>query len=148
LSWSDWPGRGTSTDTGIDVVAKNRDDDALTAIQCKVYAAGSSVPKSEIDSSISRSAAEQWTRRYVFDTAAKWSGKAMHGRDLRLAQTGLRSMFRWAKRHKVIFLDPMLVAFAAIQAARPGQIRALRLDDVDLPGHRLTIAGHERPSTT
>lgn len=39
----------------------------------------------------------------------------------------------------------VFVALAAIHAARPGQIRALQLDDVDLAGRHLRIAGHERP---
>lgn len=39
----------------------------------------------------------------------------------------------------------LYVALAAVHAARPGQIRALRLDDVDLSNRRITIAGHERP---
>jgi len=39
----------------------------------------------------------------------------------------------------------LFVALAAIHAARPGEIRALHLDDVDLAGRRLTVAGHERP---
>jgi hypothetical protein len=39
----------------------------------------------------------------------------------------------------------LFVALAAVHAARPGQIRALQLDDVDLGDRRLTIAGHDRP---
>ena len=39
----------------------------------------------------------------------------------------------------------VFVALATIHAARPGQIRALQLDDVDLASRRLRIAGHERP---
>lgn len=39
----------------------------------------------------------------------------------------------------------LCVALAAIHAARPGQIRALQLDDIDLGNRRLTIAGRERP---
>jgi hypothetical protein len=39
----------------------------------------------------------------------------------------------------------VFVVLAAIHAARPGQIRALQLNDVDLAGRRLRIAGHERP---
>jgi integrase len=39
----------------------------------------------------------------------------------------------------------LCVALAAVHAARPGQIRALRLDDVDLDSRRVAIAGHERP---
>ncbi|WP_433687982.1 site-specific integrase [Micromonospora carbonacea] len=39
----------------------------------------------------------------------------------------------------------LFLALAAIHAARPGQIRALHLDDVDLPGRRITLGGNSRP---
>jgi integrase len=39
----------------------------------------------------------------------------------------------------------LIVALAAVHAARTGAIRALRLDDVDLGNRRLTIAGRVRP---
>lgn len=39
----------------------------------------------------------------------------------------------------------MFVVLAAIHATRPGEIRASQLDDVDLAGRRLRIAGHELP---
>lgn len=39
----------------------------------------------------------------------------------------------------------LCVILAAVQAARPGQIRALHLDDVDLAKRRITIAGNSRP---
>jgi integrase len=39
----------------------------------------------------------------------------------------------------------LYVALAIVHAARSGQIRVLRLDDVDLGGRRITIAGNERP---
>jgi hypothetical protein len=37
------------------------------------------------------------------------------------------------------------VALAAVHAARPAQIRALQLDDLDLGNRRITISGHARP---
>jgi integrase len=36
----------------------------------------------------------------------------------------------------------LIIALAAVQAARPAAIRALLLDDVDLPNRRITLAGH------
>lgn len=39
----------------------------------------------------------------------------------------------------------MFVALAAVHAARPGQIRAMRLDDVDIGNRRIIIAGRQRP---
>jgi integrase len=39
----------------------------------------------------------------------------------------------------------LCVTLAAVHAARPGQIRAIHLDDVDLGNRRLAIAGRSRP---
>jgi hypothetical protein len=39
----------------------------------------------------------------------------------------------------------LFLVLAAVHAARPAQIRAIQLDDVDLPGRRVRIAGHDRP---
>ncbi|MEU7874296.1 integrase [Dactylosporangium sp. NPDC049140] len=39
----------------------------------------------------------------------------------------------------------LFLVLAAVHAARPSQIRALHLDDVDLPARRITISGHDRP---
>jgi hypothetical protein len=36
----------------------------------------------------------------------------------------------------------LIVALAAVHAARSGAIRHLTLDDLDLPSRRITIAGH------
>jgi integrase len=41
--------------------------------------------------------------------------------------------------------DRLIVALAAVHAARSATIRALQLDDVDLGNRRLTIAAHVRP---
>lgn len=74
--WNEWPGRGNRPDTGIDLVADRRDGEGLAAIQCKFYSEGHKVAKSDIDSFISASAKAEWTERYVFDTAAGWTGNA------------------------------------------------------------------------
>ena len=36
-SWMDWPGRHGQTDTGIDLVARERGSGDLVAVQCKFY---------------------------------------------------------------------------------------------------------------
>ncbi len=92
----------------------------------------------------------------------------------------LRSLFRFAKRRHLVFVDPtrhlrgtgrgvvrslspmttaqidavrdavrcpaqrLVVALSAVHAARGAAIRALLLDDVDLPGKTITLAGHEQ----
>ena len=98
----------------------------------------------------------------------------------RLAGTfvALQSLFRFAKRHRMIFADPtrrlhighaaptrallpmtdtqiaavahiavtpaqrLVVALVAVHAARAAAVRELTLDDVDLAGRRITLAGH------
>jgi integrase len=98
----------------------------------------------------------------------------------RLAGTfvALQSLFRFAKRHRLIFADPtrrlhighaaptrallpmtdaqiaavahtavtpaqrLVVALVAVHAARATAIRELTLDDVDLAGRHITLAGH------
>ena len=38
----------------------------------------------------------------------------------------------------------LAIALAAVHAARPGAIRELTLDDIDLPSRRITLAGHRQ----
>lgn len=76
--WSEWPGRHGRPDTGIDLVAANRDRDDFTAIQCKFYEAGRKVAKEDIDSFLSASMRpdDNFAQRIVFDTSAGWSKNA------------------------------------------------------------------------
>jgi integrase len=41
--------------------------------------------------------------------------------------------------------DRLIIALAAVHAARPAAIRDLQLHDIDLGNRRLTVAGHTRP---
>lgn len=78
-SFRDWAeGRGIKqTDTGIDLVAKLRDDGGFCAIQCKFYAADHSIQKSEIDSFFTASGKAPFTRRLIIDTTeVAWSRNA------------------------------------------------------------------------
>ncbi len=74
--WPEWPGRQGRPDTGIDLVAKNRDRDDFTAIQCKFYADDARVPKGDIDSFVASSGRKEFAARYIFDTAQSWSKNA------------------------------------------------------------------------
>ena len=74
--WTDWPGRDGRPDTGIDLVAKRRETGDFAAIQCKCYAASTTVSKGDVDSFISTSGKVGFSERYIFDTAARWSKNA------------------------------------------------------------------------
>ncbi|MCL2624578.1 MAG: DEAD/DEAH box helicase family protein, partial [Planctomycetaceae bacterium] len=74
--WGDWPERGNEPDTGIDLVAKNRDTAGYTAIQCKCYAEDTTIQRGDIDSFLVRSAKKPFTRRIIVSTTTKWSKHA------------------------------------------------------------------------
>lgn len=108
--WSEWPGRGNRPDTGIDLVAERRDGEGLAAIQCKFYAEGHKVAKSDIDSFISASAKAEWTERYVFDTAAGWTGNA---------EETLEGV---AQRIDIAFLDDARVDWSQYTWSKPDHV--------------------------
>ncbi|MFC0438083.1 integrase [Kutzneria buriramensis] len=97
----------------------------------------------------------------------------LRGHQLRNAITALRSLMRFARKHRLVFADParhlnvgrdvqrtampmtdeqiaetpaqrLVVALAAVHAARAKSIRELTLDDVDLANRRITIAGNRQ----
>lgn len=64
-------------DTGIDLVAKLRDEDGFAAIQCKFYSARHAIQKKDIDSFLSASSKPPFQRRVFIDTTeVNWSGNA------------------------------------------------------------------------
>ncbi|WP_434597884.1 hypothetical protein [Streptomyces sp. A5-4] len=106
--------------------------------------------------------------------------KTLHGHHRMDELVALRSLFAWAKRSGLVFLNPasrikvgqiqysvlqplapaqidssvaaattptarLVLALAAVLAARVAQIATVILDDVDIGNRRLTIAGRVRP---
>ena len=76
--WSEWakshPGFD-ATDTGIDLVATERDGGYCT-IQCKCYKASTTISKRHLDSFIAASTREPFTTLLVVDTGAEWGPNA------------------------------------------------------------------------
>lgn len=124
---------------------------------------------------------ESWapTRRHLREITAADITTALdslRGWPRRNALAALRSLFRFARKRRLVFTDPtaritlpnvdrhllpmtdeeilaveraaqtppqrLVVALAAVQAARLETIRGLALDDLDLPNRRITLAGH------
>ena len=63
-----------SMDVGIDLVAKIRDEDTYCAIQCKFYQENNPITKADLDSFISASATNDFTRLLLIDTSTKGIG--------------------------------------------------------------------------
>lgn len=136
--WSEWPDRGSRTDTGIDLVAERRDGEGLAAIQCKFYAPGHRVAKSDIDSFISASARSEWTERYVFDTAAGWTNNAEETLDGVAQRIDIRMLddarVDWSK---YTWAAPDHVELA--KAHQPRRHQQAAMDDI-----RAGLAEHDR----
>jgi predicted helicase len=84
-----WDGR----DTGIDAVAKLRDDEGYCAIQCKFYKEGYRIAKADIDSFFTASGKNPFVRRLIIDTTdTPWSGNAedaLDGQQIPTTRIGL-----------------------------------------------------------
>ncbi|MCJ0895327.1 DEAD/DEAH box helicase [Rhodococcus sp. ARC_M5] len=74
--WMDWPERAGKPDTGIDLVARNRDTGELTAIQCKFYEPTHTLAKGDIDSFFTASGKNPFTNRVIISTTDRWGSNA------------------------------------------------------------------------
>ena len=74
--WSDWPGRDGKPDTGIDLVARERDTGEYTAVQCKFYEPDHYLQKSDLDSFFTASGKAPFTNRVIISTTNKWGKHA------------------------------------------------------------------------
>ncbi|MEU6884081.1 DEAD/DEAH box helicase [Streptomyces viridosporus] len=75
--WADWPGaEHDKRDTGIDLVAQDRETGGFCAIQCKFYEPHHTVRKEDIDSFFTASGKGAFTRRVIISTTDKWSDNA------------------------------------------------------------------------
>ncbi|GIH91275.1 helicase [Planobispora siamensis] len=80
--WSDWPGTAhDKRDTGIDLVAQDRETGGFCAIQCKFYEPHHTVRKEDIDSFFTASGKGGFTRRLIISTTDKWSVHAEEALD-------------------------------------------------------------------
>ncbi len=74
--WMDWPGRDGKPDTGIDLVARERDTGEYTAIQCKFYEPDHYLQKADLDSFFTASGKTPFTNRVIISTTNKWGKHA------------------------------------------------------------------------
>ena len=120
-----WDGR----DTGIDLVARLRQEDGFAAIQCKFYEPDHRIRKEDIDSFISASGKHPFKRRVIIDTTQKeWSENAetmIRGQAIPAIRIGLidlqESSIRWE-----VFAAKDEIVLAEKKKLRPHQSDALR----------------------
>ena len=134
--WTDWPDRGTATDTGIDLVAREADGSGLCAIQCKLYDPAHQVSKADIDSFFSASGKTGFTSRLIVSTTDKWGANAeaaLTDQSIPVSRIGLADMagspIDWDAAWIGLGTTPGLTVHAP-HGLRPHQQRAV--DDVFL----------------
>lgn len=80
--WSEYPERGGRVDTGVDLVARSRDNGELTAVQCKFFSPATTVTKAMLDSFLAASGKSrpdgqpEFAARLVISTSDKWGKNA------------------------------------------------------------------------
>ncbi|OMC22242.1 DEAD/DEAH box helicase [Mycobacterium colombiense] len=74
--WIDWPDRKGKSDTGIDLVARERDTGKYTAVQCKFYEPTHTLSKGDIDSFFTASGKNTFTNRVIISTTDRWGKNA------------------------------------------------------------------------
>lgn len=79
-------------DTGVDLVARNRDTGELVAIQCKYYSKETTIQKAHIDSFLNEVGKSYYSEGIVVSSTDKWSQNAeetLIGRDKPITRIGL-----------------------------------------------------------
>lgn len=93
--WNEWPGRDGKVDTGIDLIARERDGSGLVAIQCKCFDPEHSIQKSDIDSFFTASGKEGFAARLIVSTTDRWSKHAedaLGGQQIPTSRLGIRDL--------------------------------------------------------
>lgn len=114
--WSDWPERDGKPDTGIDLVAEERDDGGLCAIQCKFYDPTHSLQKADLDSFFTASGKAGFTSRMVISTTDHWGKNA---------EAALEDQQIPVIRLRVQDLDASPVDWSQFHLAEPDRIELL-----------------------
>ncbi|HET7388176.1 MAG TPA: type ISP restriction/modification enzyme [Nocardioidaceae bacterium] len=127
--WKDWPGRDGHSDTGIDLVARQRDTGDLTAIQCKFYAESTTIAKGDIDSFLSASGKQGFSDRIIVTTTDRWgknAEEAIKDQQLPVRRVDISEL----NDSKIVLTDfswqtPEVISTAGPKQLRPHQEAAL-----------------------
>lgn len=82
-------------DTGVDLVARNRETGKLIAIQCKYYSKDTTIQKSHIDSFLNEIGKSYYAEGIIVTSTDKWSSNAndaLLNRDKHIARIGLSQL--------------------------------------------------------
>ncbi|MFJ4046680.1 DEAD/DEAH box helicase [Microbacterium sp. NPDC089987] len=116
--WAEYPRRDGRTDTGIDLVARERATGAHTAIQAKFFAPTTQVTKPMLDSFLAASSknydgAPEFSARMVVSTSDNWG---------RNAEDAVENQNPPVSRLRVQDLDDSSINWSQFSLQRPGEL--------------------------
>lgn len=116
-------------DTGVDLVARNRETGELVAVQCKYYSKDTTIQKSHIDSFLNEVGKNYYSEGIIVTSTDKWSNnadEALLSRDKNISRIGLsqlrESEIDWSK---FTLEKPKNVELKTVKQPRPHQIPAI-----------------------
>lgn len=116
-------------DTGVDLVAHNRETGELVAIQCKYYSINTTIQKSDIDSFLNEIGKSYYAEGIIVTSTDKWSNNAndaLLNRDKNIARIGLsqlrESEIEWSQ---FSFEKPETIELKSPKQPRTHQIPAI-----------------------
>ena len=116
-------------DTGVDLVARNRETGDLVAVQCKYYSKDTTIQKSHIDSFLNEVGKNYYSEGIIVTSTDKWSNnadEALLSRDKNISRIGLsqlrESEIDWSK---FSLEKPKIVELKTLKQPRPHQIPAI-----------------------
>ena len=89
--WSEWPGRRNRPDTGIDLVAREKDSGNLVAIQCKYRKPGTTLYLDDIATFLAALGRNEFSEGIVVSTTDNWGPNvenSLKGRDKPVSRWG------------------------------------------------------------
>ena len=89
--WGDWPGNGGRHDTGIDLVAEERDTGDLVAIQCKFYSEDNSIALEQLNKFLTAYGAVQFASGIIVATTDNWTRNA----EAAIQESRTKPVTRW-----------------------------------------------------
>lgn len=117
------------TDTGVDLVAKERETGLLVAIQCKYYSEDTTIQKQHIDSFLNEVGKKFYSKGIIITSTDKWgknAEEALNGRDKEITRISLAqlkdSQIDWSE---FSFAKPEQVKVQQKKTPRSHQIPAI-----------------------
>ncbi|MFD2618385.1 DEAD/DEAH box helicase [Terrilactibacillus laevilacticus] len=116
-------------DTGVDLVARNRENGDLIAIQCKYYYKDTTIQKSHIDSFLNEVGKNYYAEGIIVTSTDNWSSNAndaLLNRDKKIARIGLSQLrdseIDWSQ---FSFENPQTIELKSPKQPRSHQIPAI-----------------------